>query len=64
MSHLSERPTAIRQHVLAYLQHRLSAALDEVKGSDAAAEKRREALRDTLRFPALVEEGANPDISP
>ncbi|MFW9594940.1 MAG: type I-F CRISPR-associated protein Csy1 [Macromonas sp.] len=58
MSHLSERPAAMRQHVLAYLQHRLSAALDEVKGSDAAAEKRREALRGTFRFPDLVDEGA------
>lgn len=58
MPHLSDRQADIQQHVLTYLRCKLSVALEAVKGSDTAAEKRRDALRDTFCFPALVEEGA------
>jgi len=51
------RAVAIRQAVERYIQQRLAAALETVKGTDTAAEKRRADLRETYRFPTLIHEG-------
>lgn len=57
MPNLSGRPADIRQQIHHAVQQRLAGLLDQVKGSDAAAETRRTALRETWRWPQLLEEG-------
>lgn len=57
MPNLSGRPADIRQQIHHAVQQRLAGLLDQVKGSDKAAETRRAALRETWRWPQLLDEG-------
>lgn len=57
MPDLSGRPADIRQQIHHAVQERLAGLLDQVKGNDAAAETRRVALRETWRWPQLLDEG-------